>query len=43
MPGITVGVDGSGHSERALEWAVTEAAVRRAPLTVLADHPVAAG
>jgi nucleotide-binding universal stress UspA family protein len=42
MPGITVGVDGSGHSERALEWAVKEAAIRHAPLTVLAVHQVAA-
>jgi nucleotide-binding universal stress UspA family protein len=41
MPGITVGVDGSGHSERALEWAVKEAAIRHTPLTVLAVHPVA--
>jgi nucleotide-binding universal stress UspA family protein len=43
MPEISVGVDGSGHSERALEWAVKEAAIRHAPLTVLAVHPVAAG
>lgn len=42
MPGIVVGVDGSGHSERVLEWAVKEAAVRHAPLTVLAVYPVAA-
>jgi nucleotide-binding universal stress UspA family protein len=35
MPGIIVGIDGSDHSRRALEWAVREAAVRRAPLTVL--------
>lgn len=35
MPGIVVGIDGSVHSRRALEWAVSEAAVRRAPLTVL--------
>jgi nucleotide-binding universal stress UspA family protein len=41
MPGITVGVDGSGHSERALEWAMREAAIRRAPLTVLTVHEVA--
>jgi nucleotide-binding universal stress UspA family protein len=38
MPGIIVGVDGSGHSQRALEWAIGEAAVRRAPLTVLTVH-----
>ncbi len=41
MPGITVGVDGSAHSQRALEWAVKEAAIRQAPLTVLAVHSVA--
>ena len=35
MAGILVGVDGSDHSRRALEWAVNEAAVRQAPLTVL--------
>lgn len=35
MPGIIVGIDGSGHSQRALEWAMKEAAIRQAPLTVL--------
>jgi len=35
VPGIIVGVDGSGHSRHALEWAIKEAAVRRSPLTVL--------
>lgn len=35
MSGIIVGVDGSGHSHRALEWAMTEAAIRQAPLTVI--------
>ena len=35
MPGIIVGVDGSPHSRRALQWAVTEAVVRHAPLIVL--------
>ena len=35
MPGIIVGVDGSGHSHGALEWAIHEAAIRHAPLTVL--------
>lgn len=38
MPGIIVGVDGSIHSRQALEWAVNEAAVRHAPLTVLTIH-----
>jgi nucleotide-binding universal stress UspA family protein len=40
MSGITVGIDGSDHSVRALEWAVNEAAVRDAPLTVLTVHLV---
>jgi len=43
MPGIIVGVDGSDHSRRALEWAIGEAAVRRAPLTVLTVHQAVAG
>ena len=41
MPGITVGVDGSQHSRRALEWAIREAGLRGAPLTVLAVYQVA--
>jgi nucleotide-binding universal stress UspA family protein len=43
MPGIVVGVDGSEHSQRALEWAIKEAGLRHAPLTVLTVHQVAAG
>jgi nucleotide-binding universal stress UspA family protein len=43
MPGIIVGVDGSGHSRRALEWAMREAAMRHAPLTVLTVHPAIVG
>ena len=43
MPGIIVGVDGSGHSQRALEWAMREAAMRHAPLTVLTVHPAIVG
>jgi len=35
MPGILVGIDGSSHSRRALEWAISEAAFRHAPLTVI--------
>ena len=35
MPGIIVGVDGSSQSQRALQWALSEAAARHAPLTVL--------
>ena len=38
MPGIVVGVDGSGHSRKALEWAAAEAVAHRAPLTVLVVH-----
>ena len=42
MPGIIVGLDGSDHSRRALEWAIREAAARRAPLTVLTvTQPIA--
>jgi nucleotide-binding universal stress UspA family protein len=43
MPGIIVGIDGSDHSKLALEWAMKEAAIRRAPLTVIIVHPVIAG
>jgi nucleotide-binding universal stress UspA family protein len=43
MPGIVVGVDGSGHSQRALEWAINEAAVRHAPLTIVTVHQLVAG
>ena len=38
MPGIVVGVDGSRHSRKALEWAANEAAVHHMPLTVLTVH-----
>jgi nucleotide-binding universal stress UspA family protein len=40
MSGITVGIDGSEHSIRVLEWAVNEAAARHARLTVLTVHVV---
>lgn len=43
MPGIVVGIDGSGHSQRALEWAIKEAAIRHAPLTVIHVHQAMAG
>ena len=43
MSGILVGVDGSGHSERALEWAAKEAAIRHTSLTVLAVHQAVHG
>ena len=38
MPGIVVGVDGSGHSRKALERAANEAAAHHVPLTVLTVH-----
>ncbi len=40
MPGIVVGVDGSPNSERALDWAMGQAAAVHAPLTVIAVHEV---
>jgi nucleotide-binding universal stress UspA family protein len=43
MSGIIVGVDGSGHSHRALDWAAREAAVRQVPLTVLTVHQIPRG
>jgi len=43
MPGIVIGTDGSGHSRRALEWAMKEAAVRHTPLTVVVVHPLVRG
>jgi len=39
MSGIVVGVDGSTYSERALGWAMREAALRQMPLTVLTVRP----
>jgi nucleotide-binding universal stress UspA family protein len=35
MPGIVIGVDNSHHSQRALEWAIHEAGLRKVPLTVV--------
>jgi nucleotide-binding universal stress UspA family protein len=43
MAGIVVGIDGSHHSTRALDWAIKEAALRQAPLTVLSVHQVIRG
>jgi nucleotide-binding universal stress UspA family protein len=43
MPGIIVGIDGSAHSRHVLEWAIREAAIRRAPLTVLTVQQTVAG
>ena len=42
MSGIVVGVDGSPHSQSALDWALDEAALRKAHLTALAVAPAAA-
>jgi nucleotide-binding universal stress UspA family protein len=39
MAGIIVGVDGSDHSRRALDWAMREAVKHRLPLTVMSIHP----
>lgn len=39
MSGVIVGVDGSQHSRYALEWAMREAKLRHAPLTVITVHP----
>jgi|SRR5215472_5517797 len=41
MPGVVVGVDGSSNSLKAFDWALKEAAIRQASLTVLAVVPVA--
>ncbi len=43
MSGILVGVDGSGNSQRALEWAAKEAAIRHTSLTVLTVHQAVHG
>ena len=43
MPGIIVGIDGSHNSQHALDVAIAEAALRHAPLTVIAVHQVMAG
>ena len=42
MPGIVVGVDGSANARYALEWAIREAAVKNAPVTVVTVNEVAA-
>ena len=43
MPGILVGIDGSAHSQRVLEWAAKEAALRHTSLTVLTVYHGVAG
>jgi nucleotide-binding universal stress UspA family protein len=42
MPGILVGIDGSAHSQPALEWAAKEAAIRHTSLNVLTVHQAVA-
>jgi nucleotide-binding universal stress UspA family protein len=42
MAGIIVGVDGSDHSRRALDWAMREAVKHQLPLTVMSIHPPSA-
>ena len=42
MSGIVVGVDGSAHSMKSLDWALDEAALRNTSVTVLAVAPAAA-
>lgn len=39
MPGIVVGVDGSAHAQHALNWAMREAVIRGAELSVLSVIP----
>ena len=43
MSGVIVGVDGSPHSQYALEWAMREAKLLHAPLTVITVHPAMVG
>ena len=43
MPGILVGIDGSAHSQLALEWGAKEAVLRHTSLTVLTVHHGVAG
>ena len=43
MRGILAGVDRSGHSAKALEWAAREAAVHEVPLTVLTVYQIVVG
>lgn len=42
MSGIVVGIDGSHNASHALEWAMAEAAIRNAPLTVITVNSVPA-
>lgn len=42
MSGIIVGIDGSENAQPALDWALTEAALRAMPLTVVTVNEVLA-
>jgi nucleotide-binding universal stress UspA family protein len=42
MSGMIAGIDGSAHSARVIEWAIKEAALRDAALTVITVHSVPA-
>jgi nucleotide-binding universal stress UspA family protein len=42
MSGVIVGIDGSHNSSRALDWAMAEAALRNADLTVITVNSVIA-
>jgi len=42
MSSIAVGIDGSHNASRALDWAMSEAAVRNAELTVITVHSAVA-
>jgi nucleotide-binding universal stress UspA family protein len=41
MPGIIVGVEESDHARHALRWAMREAVLHQAPLTVVTVRPAA--
>ncbi len=43
MSGIVVGIDGSHNASHALEWAMAEARMRNAELTVITVNSVIAG
>lgn len=43
MSGIVVGIDGSHHATRALDWAMREAGIRKTDITVMAVNPVPQG
>ena len=42
MPGIVVGMDNSAHAHQALDWAMREAGMRQAALTVMSVIPAMA-